>query len=61
MNFTCKYCGIQCNSFILEERAHVCHRCGTLRKSGIELDISLFWNRQQDEDYFNWLDIEFDS
>lgn len=52
MIYTCKYCGHECLTYILSEKAHVCHRCGTLRASGIELDTDLFWNKEADEKYF---------
>lgn len=52
MIYTCKYCGHECITYILSEKAHVCHRCGTLRASGIELDTDLFWNKEADKKYF---------
>ena len=55
MIYTCKYCGHECITYILSEKAHVCHRCGTLRASGIELDTDLFWNQKADEEYFKKL------
>lgn len=51
MYWTCKYCGHECITYILSEKAHVCHRCGTLRASGVELDTDLFWNKEADEKY----------
>lgn len=52
MNYTCKYCGHECITFRLSEKAHVCHRCSTLRAAGLELETNLFWNQKADEEYF---------
>ena len=53
MYWTCKYCGRPCLSYILSEKAHVCHTCGDKIREGYELDIDLFWNQKADEEYFN--------
>ena len=61
MNFTCKYCGHPCLTFILKEQAHICHNCSTKLQEGIKLEVDLFWDEQREKDYFNFLDMVFDS